>query len=1328
MKRSLPFLMWWRNWKICRAVGATATLELETRAKSLRVQTWRCFERMEAPSRYMNTNLVFALLASWLGAQTVFAQVRLSSLTGTPGYSQNFDGLPANSSATPPTQTPFAWTNNGSQSALGMTGWYIVTTVGSSNSVLAGPDAYVSSAGGDVTNVSAVAYGANLAGERALGFRMATAATENAHQHFYAGLVIHNDTGRELTAVTVSYLGEQWSKCGGGLATTSRMDFAYKNLGVNFNPATFALQNVTVLTDVNALDFTSTDDNGATDVYGDLGPVFSNAMSQTITFPSTAKIESGEYLLLLWTAVGNGIDSGAHALAIDDVGVAFTMDPSMTVGYNMQVTADRAVPIYGQNEEVAFTIKLTSDGLPVPPGTRIKWRLTKDGLDRSVMPNDPAPALTFITAYTSNALGELVVTGRLNEPGFLQCRADYTDVPGGAAGRATAAIGALETIQPSLPVPTDSDPLGSFDAYWAGQKAMLATVEAADVPVWTPVAAPSGYTNVQCWDIQARCFAPTTPEKRQMSGYLAKPVGAAAGRLPAIVLLHGAGVASSRLDVAAAWANDGFLALDFNALGVPNGQPSSYYSMLFAAPIDTNGLAGNGLDDYMFYGSNSLSDSFFRELFTRLMRAMDLLTAQPEWDGRILVANGRSQGGAQALAAAGLDQHITFIAAQIPGLCDTSGSEATFGDPPVSSPRISGWPKLVPVDASGHSTDATVLQVSRYFDAVNFAQRTRTNLGSFLSVGFIDPTCPPTGIYAAYNKLSNTKQMRQNFFLGHYPTAGADAAVREAILAHVAAMRAGIPPTPTNLTASVVSSNQINLSWTASVGATSYRVKRAAAIGGPYMAVATGLTTTNYPDIGLAASTTYHYVVSADNADGESAESAPASATTLASGPPAAPVGLTATPGNAQITLNWIASGGATSYNLKRATLSGGSYAPIATGVTGTGYVNTGLTNGITYYYVISSVNNVAESAESLPASAKPTTGTNATVTFTSVAAHDGWIQESGAGTGLGGTVDSATSSSTGLRAGDNSQNRQYKSFVSFETSTLPAGATMLSATLKCKRGNLIGTNPFTTHAPCYADIKGGTGFSGSTNLESSDFQASADATQVATLSNPTNNNDWSTGSLNAAGLSFINPTGCTQFRVYFSLASDGNAVNDYVGWYSGDNATAANWPVLELAYNLCPPAAPAGLSAAPGDARVFLNWPASSGATSYNVKRATVSAGPYTLTASATAPTFTDTAVINGTICYYVVSALNAAGESTDSWEAGARPVALTPPLLASALNGDRFELSWPQGHTGWRLQAQTNSLGTNWADVPASMSTNKITIPISTTDGCVFFRLIYP
>jgi hypothetical protein len=91
---------------------------------------------------------------------------------------------------------------------------------------------------------------------------------------------------------------------------------------------------------------------------------------------------------------------------------------------------------------------------------------------------------------------------------------------------------------------------------------------------------------------------------------------------------------------------------------------------------------------------------------------------------------------------------------------------------------------------------------------------------------------------------------------------------------------AGTPP-PTGFAAVAVSTGQINLSWIASSNATSYNVKRSPSSGGNYTFVATGVTTTNFNDTGLADGITYYYVVSAVSGSGEGSDSAEVSATTL---------------------------------------------------------------------------------------------------------------------------------------------------------------------------------------------------------------------------------------------------------------------------------------------------------------------------------------------------------------------------------------------------------------------------------------------------------------
>ncbi|WP_371374322.1 fibronectin type III domain-containing protein [Sporomusa aerivorans] len=168
---------------------------------------------------------------------------------------------------------------------------------------------------------------------------------------------------------------------------------------------------------------------------------------------------------------------------------------------------------------------------------------------------------------------------------------------------------------------------------------------------------------------------------------------------------------------------------------------------------------------------------------------------------------------------------------------------------------------------------------------------------------------------------------------------------------------------PTNLVAALENS-QVTLSWSAVTGAASYNVKRATTSGGEYTTIATGVADTSYVDTAIENGVTYYYVVSAVTSDGESSNSNEASVST--------PMNLIAIAGDAQVTLTWATITGAISYNIKRATTSGGEYATIASGVTDASYIDTNVENGITYYYVVSVVTENGEGTSSNEASATP--------------------------------------------------------------------------------------------------------------------------------------------------------------------------------------------------------------------------------------------------------------------------------------------------------------------------------------------------------------------
>ncbi|MFH1268292.1 MAG: acetylxylan esterase, partial [Planctomycetota bacterium] len=93
-----------------------------------------------------------------------------------------------------------------------------------------------------------------------------------------------------------------------------------------------------------------------------------------------------------------------------------------------------------------------------------------------------------------------------------------------------------------------------------------------------------------------------------------------------------------------------------------------------------------------------------------------------------------------------------------------------------------GWPKLVPTGADG-KPDPTILEASRYVDAVNFAGGSGAE--AIMSVGFIDTTCPPSSCYAAYNNLKGPKEIINEPLMGHAAPSHIHEAFFERVLRHV---------------------------------------------------------------------------------------------------------------------------------------------------------------------------------------------------------------------------------------------------------------------------------------------------------------------------------------------------------------------------------------------------------------------------------------------------------------------------------------------------------------------------------------------------------------
>ena len=173
---------------------------------------------------------------------------------------------------------------------------------------------------------------------------------------------------------------------------------------------------------------------------------------------------------------------------------------------------------------------------------------------------------------------------------------------------------------------------------------------------------------------------------------------------------------------------------------------------------------------------------------------------------------------------------------------------------------------------------------------------------------------------------------------------------------------------PANVTVTAqAGQTNYSLTWSPVSGAVGYIVSRSTNSTVPlnYGTFVMSITETNWSDIGLNANDQYFYTVTAVNVAGTAGSSPKA-------GPPGVPATLGALAGNTEVRLTWAASPGASSFMILRGTSSGGENTVVAGGVIATNYVDSGLSNGTTNYYVVEAVSASGTSAHSPEASVAP--------------------------------------------------------------------------------------------------------------------------------------------------------------------------------------------------------------------------------------------------------------------------------------------------------------------------------------------------------------------
>ncbi len=371
-----------------------------------------------------------------------------------------------------------------------------------------------------------------------------------------------------------------------------------------------------------------------------------------------------------------------------------------------KITIDTCRPeaVYGLGETVVFGI--TAAGLSSPPA----YNLHMEG---KIIDSGPLEGARFEAAPARAGFIRLEVHGS-NESGER------------VSGTAAAAV-APDKIKSGLPAPED------FDDFWAARLESM-----RENPIETELRALGPDDLYYEGEIEAY-EAVIKRGNLAATGFLALPAGSENESLPIYVSFNGASriVAANRAAQNA--ARNPAMAFNLNFQGGEN----------FLTEEEERNFRRQ-VTGYMYKNADDADLYPVKDIFLRVILALDYLKQRPEWDGLELIVAGGSFGGAQALVAAALDPDVTLCVAQAAAMCNHNGPAAGLQ---------AGWPGLLQRWPSAEST-------APYFDAANFASRIKSD--TVMSVGFLDDVCPPSSIYAAFNNIpAHNKTMHHVVRGGH---------------------------------------------------------------------------------------------------------------------------------------------------------------------------------------------------------------------------------------------------------------------------------------------------------------------------------------------------------------------------------------------------------------------------------------------------------------------------------------------------------------------------------------------------------------------------------
>jgi cephalosporin-C deacetylase-like acetyl esterase len=371
-------------------------------------------------------------------------------------------------------------------------------------------------------------------------------------------------------------------------------------------------------------------------------------------------------------------------------------------GYSFSLRTDRHNPLYRCGELATFNAVALKDMQPLKDG-EVEFIFTNDGLNKIsrktvlLAQNDPVIKMT------------------MNEPGFIRCRA-IVKKGGQQINEMTVAAGFdVEKILPGQVKPTD------FDQFWAeGLKRLESIPEDARI---TPA------DDLSSDELEVFRISFANVDNTRIYGFMSIP-RQAAKPLPAVVVIPGAGIG---VNDPRPYFNNRTITMFLNVHAYEAIPDTKALEKVYAE-------AYRGTD-YCDLGVENAEKYYFRRTFIGFYRAIEWLARHPDFDKKNLGITGSSQGGGSSLVMAGLNPRISYVVANIPGLCDL-GSQVKG--------RMPGWP-LLSVKFPNRSD---VLKTGSYYDASSFARQIKCP--AVVIAGYIDPICSPSSIYAMFNSIPSS--------------------------------------------------------------------------------------------------------------------------------------------------------------------------------------------------------------------------------------------------------------------------------------------------------------------------------------------------------------------------------------------------------------------------------------------------------------------------------------------------------------------------------------------------------------------------------------------